>query len=89
MDIQRLLTSLSLKIMIQLGCVVALLAIAIAWNFDFIFRFYFENQQTQTGILINSAIAIIFHQVACVRYGETTNRLGKNSSSTPTGKAGT
>jgi hypothetical protein len=59
MDIQRLLTSLSLKIMIQLGCVVALLAIAIAWNFDFIFRFYFENQQTQTGILINSAIAML------------------------------
>jgi hypothetical protein len=57
MDIQRLLTSLSLKIIIQLACVAALLAIAIAWNFDFIYRFYFENQQTGTGILINSAIA--------------------------------
>ena len=59
MDIQRLLTSLSLKIIIQLGVVVALLAFAIFWNFDFINRFYFENQQTQTGILINTAIAVI------------------------------
>jgi hypothetical protein len=59
MDIQRLLTSLSLKIIIQLGVVVALLAFAIFWNFDFINRFYFENQQTQTGILINTAIAAI------------------------------
>ena len=57
MDIQRLLTSLSLKIIIQLGTVVALLGFAIAWNFDFIYRFYFENQQTQTGIIINTAIA--------------------------------
>lgn len=57
MDIQRLLTSLSLKIIIQLGIVVALAGTAIAWNFDFLYQFYFENQQTQTGILINSAIA--------------------------------
>ena len=57
MDIQRLLTSLSIKIIIQFGMVVALLAFAIFWNFDFIYRFYFENQQTQTGILINTAIA--------------------------------
>ncbi len=56
MDIQRLLTSLSLKIIIQLGTVVALLGFAIAWNFDFLYRFYFENQQTQTGIIINTAI---------------------------------
>ena len=57
MDMQRLLTSLSLKIIIQLGLVVALLAFAIYSNFDFLNRFYFENQQTQTGILINTAIA--------------------------------
>ncbi len=72
MDIQRLLTSLSLKIIIQLGTVVALLGFAIAWNFDFIYRFYFENQQTQTGIIINTAIGslmvigmgnIIYHLV--------------------------
>jgi len=72
MDIQRLLTSLSLKIIIQLGTVVALLGFAIAWNFDFLYRFYFENQQTQTGIIINTAIGslmvigmgnIIYHLV--------------------------
>lgn len=59
MDIQRLLTSLSLKIIIQFGAVVILAAIAIALNIDFIQRFYFENQQTQTGIYINSAIATL------------------------------
>jgi hypothetical protein len=59
MDIQRLLTSLSLKIIIQLGVVVAFAGIAIAWNYDFIYQFYFENQQTQTGIIINSAIAAL------------------------------
>jgi hypothetical protein len=57
MDTQRLLTSLSLKIIIQFGIVVGMLAFAIFWNFDFIYRFYFENQQTDTGILINTAIA--------------------------------
>jgi len=60
MDIQRLLTNLSLKIIIQLGIVVVLLGIAIGWNIDFIYQFYFENQQTRTGILINSAIAALF-----------------------------
>ena len=56
MDIQRLLTSLSLKIIIQF--VIAIIAIAglIGWNFDFINQFYFQNQQTQTGIIINSSI---------------------------------
>lgn len=57
MDTQRLLTSLSLKIIFQFGIVVGMLAFAITWNFDFIYRFYFENQQTQTGIFINTAIA--------------------------------
>ena len=59
MDIQRLLTSLSLKIIIQLGIVVAFAGTAIAWHFDFLYQFYFENQQTRTGILINSAIAAL------------------------------
>ena len=59
MDTQRLLTSLSLKIIIQFGIVVGMLAFAITWNFDFIYRFYFENQQTQTGIIINSTIATL------------------------------
>ena len=60
MDIQRLLTSLSLKIIIQLGIVIIFVGIAITWNIDFIYQFYFQNQQTQTGILINSAIAALF-----------------------------
>ena len=59
MDIQRLLTSLSLKIIIQFWIAVAFVGIAIAWNIDFIYQFYFENQQTQTGIIINSAIATL------------------------------
>lgn len=60
MDLQRLLTSFSSKILIQLIATVGLIAIAIGWNFEFIYAFYFENQQTQTGILINSAIAALF-----------------------------
>ncbi|MFA9419820.1 MAG: hypothetical protein ACERLB_06695 [Gammaproteobacteria bacterium] len=78
MDTQRLLTSLSLKIIIQFGIVVGMLAFAIAWNFDFIYRFYFENQQTQTGILINTAIASlmvvgmgnILYLLLCYKYEE-------------------
>jgi len=70
MDIQRLLTSLSLKILIQLGIALLAIVILIAWNFDFLNHFYFENQPTQTGVFINSAILalllcglanIIFH----------------------------
>lgn len=34
-------------------------SILIVWNFDFINQFYFENQQTQTGIIINSVIAAL------------------------------
>jgi len=78
MDTQRLLTSLSLKIIIQFGVVVGMLAFAIVWNFDFIYRFYFENQQTQTGILINTAIASlmvvgmgnILYLLLCYKYEE-------------------
>ena len=56
MDIQRLSTSLSLKVIVQFG-VVTLAAIAlVTLNFDVIYPFYFENQLTQTGIVINSAI---------------------------------
>ncbi|MFT5656939.1 MAG: hypothetical protein ACI9KN_000208 [Gammaproteobacteria bacterium] len=60
MDLQRLLTSLSSTIIIQLVFTVGLIAIGIGLNFDFIYSFYFENQQTQTGIIINSAIAALF-----------------------------
>ena len=56
MDIQRLLTGLSQKIIIQF-CVVVVAGIAlIVLNFDYVYPFYFENQLTNTGIYINSAI---------------------------------
>ncbi len=60
MDIQRLLTSLSSRIIIQFFVVMATIGIVIAWKFDFIYQFYFENQQTQTGIIINSGIVALW-----------------------------
>ncbi len=60
MDLKRFLTSLSSQILIHLAIAVGLIIIGIAWNFDFIYSFYFENQQTQTGIIINSAIVALF-----------------------------
>jgi hypothetical protein len=60
MDIQRLLTSLSSRIIAQLGVVVLIVIFLIWHNFDVIYPFYFENQQTNTGIAINSAIAGLF-----------------------------
>ncbi|MEE8366029.1 MAG: hypothetical protein V3R76_09585 [Gammaproteobacteria bacterium] len=60
MDIQRLLTSLSSKIIMQFYIVIAAIGIVIAWKFNFLYRFYIENQQTQTGIIINSAIVALW-----------------------------
>jgi hypothetical protein len=60
MDLKRLLTSLSSQILVQLVIVVGLIIIGIGWNFQFIFSFYFENQQTPTGIIINSFIVALF-----------------------------
>ncbi len=57
MDIQRLLTSLSTRIIIQFAVVVISAILLIAIYFDSIYPFYFENQVNQTGIIINSAIA--------------------------------
>ncbi len=57
MDIQRLLTSLSLKIIIQFAIMIVAMVVLVIWNLDFIDQFYLQNQQTQTGILINSTIA--------------------------------
>lgn len=56
MDIQRLLTGLSLKIIIQFGVVIAGGIALLAFNFDLIYPFYFENQLTSTGIVINGTI---------------------------------
>lgn len=59
MDIQRLITSLSLKIIIQFAIAVIAIAGLIVWNLDFINRFYLQDQQTQTGIIINSVIVAL------------------------------
>jgi len=59
MDIQRLLTSLSLKIIIQFVVAFVAIIILIGWNLEFLKQFYFENQQTQTGIIINSTIVAL------------------------------
>jgi hypothetical protein len=56
MDIQRLLTGLSLKIIIQFGVVITAGILLVALNLDLIYPFYFENQLTNTGVVINSAI---------------------------------
>jgi hypothetical protein len=60
MDLKRLLTSLSSQILIQLAIAVGLIVIGISWNYEFIYSFYFQNQQTQTGIIINSSIFALF-----------------------------
>lgn len=60
MDIQRLHSSLSLKIIIQFGVIIGAACILIALNYDLIYPFYFENQLTSTGIVINSAILGLF-----------------------------
>ena len=56
MDIQRLLTGLSLKIIIQFFVVIGAGIALVTLNFDLIYPFYFENQLTNTGIFINSGI---------------------------------
>jgi len=59
MDIQRLLTGLSLKIIIQFGVVITAAILLVALNLDLIYPFYFENQLTNTGVVINSAIVAL------------------------------
>ena len=56
MEVRRLQTSLSLKIITQFSVVVGGTIILIVLNFDVIYPFYFENQLTHIGIAINSAI---------------------------------
>ncbi|MDH3634409.1 MAG: hypothetical protein OES20_06855 [Gammaproteobacteria bacterium] len=56
MEVQRLHTSLSSKIITQFSVVVIAVIILIALNFDLIYPFYFENQLTNIGIAINSTI---------------------------------
>ena len=56
MDIQRLLTSLSTKIIVQFVVVVIAAIALIGFNFELIYPFYFEKQLTSIGITINSTI---------------------------------
>lgn len=56
MDLQRLLTSLSTKIIIQFGVIIVAAMVMIGLNLEVVYPFYFENRLTDTGIIINSAI---------------------------------
>jgi hypothetical protein len=60
MDIKRLLTNLSSKILIQFIVVIALVISLMAFNFGSIYPFYAENQLTNTGLIINGAIVALF-----------------------------
>jgi len=60
MDTQRLLTNQSNRILIQFGVVITVAIALIAYNFDAVYPFYAENQLTNTGIIINSAIFALF-----------------------------
>ena len=56
MDLQRLTTSLSNRIIAQFVVVLAIIIILVVFNYDWIRPFYFENQLTDTGLVINGAI---------------------------------
>ena len=59
MDIQRLMTGLSTKIIVQFVVVIiAALVLVFAFS-DALYPFYFENQMTDTGVVINSAIIVL------------------------------
>ncbi|MDJ0881009.1 MAG: hypothetical protein QNJ56_05115 [Gammaproteobacteria bacterium] len=56
MDTNRLLIKLSTRILIQFVLAIVLVIVAIVVNLDFLSHFYLENQQTKTGIILNSFI---------------------------------
>lgn len=60
MDMKRLLTNLSSKILTQFVVVIAVVIALMAFNFDSIYPFYAENQLTSTGLIINGAIVALF-----------------------------
>ena len=59
MDIQRLLTSFSSKIIVQFFVVLVVLLALIGFNYDVVYRFYFDNQLTNVGVFINGAILLL------------------------------
>lgn len=60
MDTHRLLIKLSQRILIQFALAFIIVIAVIISQKDFLLHFYLENQQTNTGIIINSIIAAIF-----------------------------
>lgn len=56
MDMQRLTTSLSNRIIFQFAAVLVIALVLVIFNFELIRPFYFENQLTNTGVVINGAI---------------------------------
>ena len=60
MEIQRLLTSFSTRILTQFCIVLVVAVVLIAYHFDVIYPFYAENQLTNTGVVINSGIVLLF-----------------------------
>ena len=57
MDTHRLLIKLSNRILLQFAIAMILIAVAVVLNLEFLSQFYLENQQTNTGIILNSIIA--------------------------------
>lgn len=57
MDTHRLLIKLSNRILLQFVIAMILIAAAVVMNLEFLSQFYLENQQTNTGIILNSIIA--------------------------------
>jgi hypothetical protein len=56
MDTHRLLTRLSQRILIQFAVAIILTGVVIGLNVEFLNQFYLQNQQTNTGIILNSII---------------------------------
>lgn len=56
MDTHRLLIKLSNRILLQFILALILAGVAITMNASFLKQFYLENQQTNTGIILNSVI---------------------------------
>lgn len=59
MNTQRLLTGLSNRVILQFGVVCLVSLVLLGINYSFIWSFYFENQPTNTGLIINGAIAAL------------------------------
>lgn len=57
MDTHRLLIKLSNRILLQFILAIILLIVTIMMNLDFLTLFYLANQQTNTGIILNSIIS--------------------------------